>query len=158
MSNIFKNGINIPKVVKKLELSGYADELKGEFIEVWVNPTRADHKAYTDLQTQLLNFRGEGADLALQLNKETDRNEKVRLQKRLDKFTKKIEKEADSLNDAMYAWYARIWAQGKGDVSAEDVRTIAKSSGDQDDGVFWAWITKQTQAMILAHRNSHLKN
>lgn len=33
--------INIPKIVKKVEMAGYAPELAGAALMVWVNPARA---------------------------------------------------------------------------------------------------------------------
>ncbi len=158
MSSIFKNGITIPKIIQKLELSGYAPELKGEFIEVWVNLTRVEHQNYTDLQKRMLAFQKKGVDLYRQLKKVTDRNEITRIKNRIKKFEKNIEKESEPINDEMYTWYANIWGQGKEKINADQVRKIAESSKAQDDSVFWAWITKTSQAMILAHRNQHLKN
>ena len=96
--------------------------------------------------------------MAIELSSETDRNKKVRLQKKLDRFKANVEKEVKPLNNDMYRWYANIWGQGKEIIEAEQVRQLAETSQEQDDGVFWAWITKETQAMILLHRNNHLKN
>lgn len=155
--SIFKNGINIPKVVQKLELSGYADELEGDFIEVWVNPTRALHQEYNDIQTRILKAKAEGLRLTAAVTDKKDQKEREEAQQTFDEFVKNEEKEIKKTNAANYAWLVVIWG-GKEKITIDQAEEIAETSKRDDNGNFWIWLQRQTHAMILAHRNSHLKN
>jgi len=168
MNNIFKTGITIPKVVKKLDLKNYHDELKGQCIFVWVNLTREMHIRYTDIQTQLHAWSNVGQQILIELDKtvkeaQTEKKSEKEIKKIRVKFGKQFDahaKDIESINDEMYAWYSEVWSQHSNEVhhcTPAEVRTLADSSNEQDDGSFWGWITTQTQGMILAHRNQHLK-
>lgn len=167
-SNIFKSGIVIPRVVKKLELKNYHSDLKGSFIMVWVNLTRAAHEEYADVmrRTSEWNARGEGIikKLAAQIKeaedaKKTEKQiEKLR-KKNSEKFDKHLET-IEAINNEMYAWYAQIWSQHKDEAhhcTTSEVRTIADTSNEMDNTHFWGWLTTRTQQMIIAHGNQHLK-
>ena len=168
MSNIFKTGINIPKVVKKLELKNYHKELKDAFIMVWVNLTRAAHLEYADIQKKTGIWSLEGKRLTDDLQKQVDEAQaEKKPEKDLEKLRAKNEKAfgtyletIEPINDLMYAWYAQIWSQHENEVhhcTADEVRKIAETSSKDDNGNFWAWITTRTQAMIIQHGNQHLK-
>ena len=168
MSNIFKTGINIPKVVKKLELTNYHKELKGAFIMVWVNLTRAAHLEYADIQEQLRLWSKKGKEIITYIEeKVSEAQEAKKSEKEIEKIRTKLNKdfdvhmeEVESVNDVMYAWYAKIWSQHENEIhhcTATEVKKIAKTSMENDNGNFWAWITSRTQAMIIQHGNRHLK-
>ena len=42
--------INIPKIVRPLDLKDYAPEMNGAIIQVWVNPTRAFTQRFNDIR------------------------------------------------------------------------------------------------------------
>ncbi len=166
--NIFKDGINIPKVVKKLELSGYHGDLKNSFIFVWVNLTRATHKEYADIQTSLREWSDQGKAILVDLTEQVEAAQKdKKTDKEIEKIRKKNEKKFDdhmesvqAVNDEMYVWYAKVWSQHKNEVhhcTADEVRRIAETSSEEDNSNFWGWITSRTQAMILQHGNQQLK-
>ena len=167
-SNIFKTGINIPKVVKKLELSNYHDDLKGKFIMVWVNLTRQAHQEYADVQEKLRVWSNEGKEILEELARQVEAaQEAEKSKKEIEKIRKKNKKLFDehmetiaSVNDEMYAWYSQVFSQHKNEVhhcTPEEVRIIAETSRDQDNGSFWGWIADRTNAMIVHHGNQHLK-
>lgn len=168
MSNIFKTGIKIPRVVKKLELTNYHKELKNAFIMVWVNLTRAAHLEYADIQEETKIWGLEGKRVTDDLQKQVDEAQaEKKPEKELEKMRAKNEKvfktyleSIEPINDLMYAWYAQIWSQHENEVhhcTAAEVRAIAETSKKDDNGNFWAWITTRTQAMIIQHGNQHLK-
>jgi len=168
MNNIFKTGINIPRVVKKLELTNYHKELKDAFIMVWVNLTRAAHLEYADIQEKTRVWGLEGKRITDDLQKQVDEAQaEKKPEKELEKMRAKNEKvfetyleSIEPINDLMYAWYAQIWSQHENEIhhcTAAEVRSIAETSKKDDNGNFWAWITTRTQAMIIQHGNQHLK-
>lgn len=167
-SNIFKSGINIPKVVKKLELSNYHEELKGKFIMVWVNLTRQVHQDYADIQEKLRVWSNEGKKILDELAKQVEEAQETdKSKKEIEKIRKKNEKLFDehmedvaAVNDEMYAWYAVVFSQHKNEVhhcTAEEVRRMAEASLEQDNGSMWGWISHRTNAMIVQHGNQQLK-
>ena len=87
MNNIFKTGITITKVVKKLDLKNYHDELKGQCIFVWVNLTREMHIRYTDIQTQLHTWSNVGQQILIELDKTV---KEAQTEKKSEKEIKKI--------------------------------------------------------------------
>ncbi len=158
--SIFKNGINIPKIVKELKLGDYAPELQKKSIRVWVNPTLALHDEYAKLQLAALQD-GEKRTKTLNQFKELDGKKDRKKVNKLNKQLQSMEKGFEALNDDFYKWYSEIWSQDElkeTHASPKEVRKIAKSSLEQEGGAFWGWLTQKTQAMILAHRNSYLKN
>lgn len=46
--------IDIPKIVRPVDLGGYAEEMKGKLIYVWVNPPVSLLQEYFDLQKGIL--------------------------------------------------------------------------------------------------------
>ena len=168
MSNIFKTGIDIPKVVKKLELSNYHDELKDKFIMVWVNLTRAVHNEYADNQEQLRLWGIEGKRIVGYIEEKVqEAQQNGKTDKQVEKIREKTSKDFDAhmesveiINDLMYAWYAEVWSQHKNEVhhcTPDEVRRIAETSNEQDNSNFWGWITTRTHAMIVQHGNQQLK-
>ena len=158
--SIFKNGINIPKIVKKLKLEGYAPELKDESIRVWINPTLAIHDEYARIQLAALDHTEKRSRILSEFEGLDAKKDKDKVNQ-LNKDLKSMEKSFASLNKDFYEWYSDIWSQHKLEdthASPAQVKEIAESSLKQDGGVFWGWITKNTQAMIVVHRNQHLKN
>ena len=167
-SNIFKTGINIPKVVKKLEYSNYHDELRGKFTFVWVNLSRAVHQEYADIQEKTTLWGLEGKNIMAALEKQIDEaTDEKKSEKELDKISKKNDKifanyleTIEPINDEMYAWYAKVFSQHENEVHhciASEVRAIAETSRVFDNGNFWGWLTNRTQAMIMQHGNQQLK-
>ncbi len=168
MSTIFKTGINIPKVVKKLELKNYHGDLKGQFIMVWVNLSRSVHNEYADMQTKIHTWNEEGKQLLLDLQAQVkEAQEAKKSKKKIEQVRKKNQKVYDDhmesitvINEEMYTWYANVFSQHK-DAShhctSEQVKELADASAEQDNANFWGWLTHQTHAMIIAHGNQHLK-
>ena len=168
MSNIFKTGIQIPKVVKKLELSNYHKELKGKYIMVWVNLTRAAHNEYADIQEQLRLWSIEGKHIIGYIEEKVkEAQETGKTDKQVEKIREKTSKDFDvhmesvaTINDLMYSWYAEVWSQHKDEIhhcTADEVRKIAETSNEQDNSSFWGWMTQRTQSMIVLHGNQQLK-
>lgn len=167
-SNIFKTGINIPKVVKKLELKNYHADLKGKFITVWVNLTRQAHSDYADIQESLRVWSSEGKQILEVLSEQVAAAQEVeKTEKQIEKIRQKNEKLFNDhmetvtlVNDEMFAWYSEVWSQHKDQdhhCTLEEVRRIAEASSEQDNSNLWGWITSRTHAMIIQHGNQQLK-
>lgn len=145
--------INIPKVVVPVELSGYAPELAGQQLQVWVNPPQDKLNEYnglvTDLQQQELAAAKQvllpEADLA-------EKESRSILRKTFDDLARmlKIRKseKPQGLDVRMLAWYAEIWSQGPQDTqwTVDELRTL-----EQKDPAFLSWMISQTWQARVAH-------
>ena len=164
----FKKGIQVPKVVKELDLGDYHPELKGEVFHVWVNLSRAAHKAYFEFQSELRTWGKKQEELEKELEDKTKeaikggwhRSRKQKISDGYAKFFTDHMDDFDKLSQSVHDWYSEIWSQAEDTethISTMDVRVISEVSQENDNNDFWIWLTKQTQAMILGYRNRHLK-
>ena len=83
---------NIPKIVRRLEMSGYAEEMDGLALHVWVNPSRNIKKAFWDCQVELIELKQE-------LNKLMATKTKPAT-KKVDALNERV----DGVHKTIYAW------------------------------------------------------
>jgi len=142
--------ISVPKIVRDLDLGGYADELAGQRVQVWVNPPREKVLAYSDIMAEIDGFDQQIADLHGRISEEPEKVDE--LTEQIDALAERVEK----ANDALFAWYAEIWSQGDEKESAESVREFATSTMDTDPAL-WRWVAQSTVLMIADHRRGEKK-
>lgn len=158
--SIFKNGIQIPKIVKKLGLGGYAPELKDQSIRVWVNPSLEIHKAFQKTRIGLLKARMKQDELVDEIGKLDVKKDKKEIRGLSDELEASL-KELEPLNDEFYDYLSVIWSQHKLEdthATKEEVVAIAQQSINEENGAFWKWLIQKTQSMIDAHQEQDLKN
>lgn len=148
-------GIKVPPIVKKLNLSDYAESLD-QVIWVWVNITNAMHEEYTRLQVLGTVITERLDELSTAFIAEKDKKKKKEI-------TKQVQSNTEELQEILieqYVWFSEVWSKGKDEsthVTPGEVQKFAEEMVQQDPGL-WKWVTTRTQAMILAHRNAYLKN
>lgn len=135
---------NIPKIVRRLEMSAYAEEMEGLALHVWVNPSRNIKKAFWDCQVELIELKQE-------------------LNKLMATKTKPVAKKVDALNErvngvykTIYAWYANIWSQASDPdthVAIEEIEAMT-----DEDPALWIFMAQGTQALIEEHTEGTRKN
>lgn len=135
---------NIPKIVRRLEMSVYSEEMDGLALHVWVNPSRNIKNEFFSLQIKLVGLRQE-LDKLLTDKKKPD-----------DKKADALNKKTEEINKAIYAWYANIWSQASDPdthVSADEIEAMA-----DEDPALWIFIAQGTQALIEEHTEGIRKN
>ena len=135
---------NVPKIIRRLEMSAYAEEMDGLALRVWVNPSRNIKKAFWGLQIELIGLRQE-------------------LNKLMAAKAKPATKKGDALNErvngvhkTIYEWYANIWSQASDPdthVGVEEIEAMA-----DEDPALWIFMAQGTQALIEEHTEGIRKN
>ena len=135
---------NIPKIVRRLEMSAYAEEMDGLALHVWVNPSRNIKKAFWDLQVELIGLKQELNQLMATKTKPAA--------KKVDALNERV----DSIHKTIYAWYANIWSQASDPdthVAAEEIEAMT-----DEDPALWTFMAQGTQALIEEHAEGTRKN
>lgn len=145
MTNPIRN-IKIPKIVRKLKLADFDESLKEQSLQVWVNPPAAMLRKYNQIQLDIRKIKKRmlGATGVGWIDKALFSKGRV----------EKLYEESDQANDEIYAWYAEIWSQHElpdTHVTAEEVRGFHEHCQEKDLGL-WQFVSKRTQAMIMAHQ------
>ena len=134
---------NIPKIVRPLEMSVYAEEMEGIALQVWVNPTRNIKNDFTNLQVRLFGLRGEIEKL-------------LSTKGASDKKAESMNKKVDDVNTSIYEWYSNILSQASDPethVSADGLKELA-----DEDPALWIYVATGTQALIGEHSEGIRKN
>lgn len=131
--------VNIPKIVKKIELKGYAAEFGDAYLEVWVNPP-----------VKLIERVRKAKDAVRTLdipNRELAPDEK-----------EKVEKAIQESWHEQASVYAELLSQGSEHtrLSVDEVKKLAEGTVDTDP-MFWAWLQAEIVEAINAHRFSAKK-
>lgn len=151
--------INIPKVIVPVELNGYAAELAGQFLQVWVNPPQEKLKAYDALVTDLQQQELTRARKILLPEQEPARKKAsvfAPIFAQVEHWLKvKKEEKPQGLDTKMLEWYAEIWSQGPQDSqwSVEELRTL-----EAQDPTFLSWMIAQTWKTRTAHIENKKKS
>ena len=135
---------NIPKIIRPLEMSGYAEEMDGLALRVWVNPSRNIKKAFWDLQIELIGLKHE-------LDKLTNIKAKPAA-KKVDALNERV----DGIHKTIYEWHANIWSQASDPDTHVAVEEIAAMS--DEDPALWIFVAQGTQALIEEHAEGIRKN
>lgn len=129
--------IDIPKIVKPIKLSEYAEEFGDEVIYVWVNPPRRmlmdiAEWAYEAERIRERMRQGEAQDGDME---------------KLAEIARQIER-----------WHAEIWSCGPEEKrwTADEIEILIENSMDTDPNL-WKWLTEKTLEMIGEHRETQKK-
>ena len=134
---------NIPKIVRPLEMSVYAEEMDGLALSVWVNPTRNIKNEFTDLQVSLVGLKVEIKKL-------------LGTKKASEAKAEALNKKVDAVNTSIYEWYSNILSQASDPethVSADGLKELA-----DEDPALWIYVATGTQALIGEHSEGIRKN
>ena len=134
---------NIPKVIRRLEMSVYAEEMEGLALSVWVNPTRNIKNEFANLQISLVGLKVEIEKL-------------LGTKKASESKAEALNKKIDTVNQSIYKWYSNILSQDSDPdthISAEELKELA-----DEDPALWIYIATGTQALIGEHSEGIRKN
>lgn len=131
--------ISIPKIVKRLELKGYAEEFGEAYLEAWVNPP---------------------VGMLERLRQSTLRVGQIEIpQRKLEPEEKAhLEVEINEIIEEQLALYAELLSQG-GDgtrMKADELREMVTQTSETDP-MFWMWLKNRIIELINAHRLSAKK-
>ena len=134
---------NIPKVILRLEMSVYAEEMEGLALSVWVNPTRNIKNDFANLQIGLVGLKVEIEKL-------------LGTKKASEAKAEALNKKIDAVNQSIYKWYSNILSQASDPdthTSAEELKELA-----DEDPALWIYIATGIQALIGEHSEGIRKN
>ena len=151
--------IEIPKVVVPVDLGGYAAELTGKTLYVWVNPSMDKLKEYDDLRTELQQQELTAAQQVLMPEQQPAEQEASVLKRTFEEVRRLLNiRKADKpqgVHPKMLAWYAEMWSQGP----AEMAWTVAELQDlEKRDPAFLGWMISQTWQTRLAHMEHKKKS
>ena len=134
---------DIPKIVRPLEMSAYAEEMEGLALQVWVNPSRNIKNDFAALQIKIYGLKQE--------------IEKVLSAKKVnEKKAENLGMNVDTVNDSIYEWYANILSQSSdtdSHVSVDELKELT-----DEDPALWVYIATGTQALMGEHAEGIRKN
>ena len=134
---------DIPKIVRPLEMSSYAEEMEGLALQVWVNPSRNIKNDFAALQIKIYGLKQE--------------IEKVLSAKKVnEKKAENLGMNVDTVNDSIYEWYANILSQSSdtdSHVSVDELKELT-----DEDPALWVYIATGTQALMGEHAEGIRKN
>ncbi|NMC30703.1 MAG: hypothetical protein GYA45_11605 [Pelolinea sp.] len=130
--------IVIPKIVKPLALSGYAEEFDDACLYVWVNPPK---KLIDELDAAIMSVS--------EIEKVYVTFDRKKPAINLDDFNKKV----NEIVDRQCQIYSELLSQGPEGtrMSFEEVRTVSVETSETDPA-FWNWVKVQIATMIKGHR------
>ncbi len=131
--------ISIPKIVKRIELKGYAAEFGDACLEVWVNPP-----------VKVLERLRVAKQRVYQLDipkRELTQDEKSQLETLIN----------ESYLEQL-AVYAELLSQGSEEtrLGVEELKAIVEGTVESDP-MFWGWLQAQIVEMINYHRGTAKK-
>ena len=127
--------INIPVLVRPINLADYAPELAGGTVHVWINPTRdvvAERNAIFSEIGELLKVEASARDDAWRARD-------------------------DELGRRSTAWYARVWSQHKNPATHWTPEEVDQLSEHETDPGLYRWLIARTMALIEDHRRGAAK-
>lgn len=135
--------INIPKIIRELNLSEYAPEYGDACIKIWVNPPRGKMAKFETIRAELL----EAYDHAI---KSTEASP--------DQM-QEIGEQIEAANNKLYEWLAENWSQSEDPEdhwTVDEIIEMQKSSNDNDPEL-WRFIMRRSFELILEYREGRKK-
>jgi len=135
--------INIPKIIRPIALSDYADEMGDAVIYVWVNPSRELRIKYDVEREEIDELLTEIKELSEQEKKE----EQIKLV--YDSIAK--------CNDRLFGWWSEILSQHDDKDTHWTIEEIKQIVDMDTDPGFWHWLQSQAFDLIESHRSANKK-
>ena len=135
---------DIPKIIRPLEMSAYAEEMEGLALHVWVNPPRKVKDDYLNFQIEIVGLK-QALDELLAQKKAPAPNKIAALDEKIT-----------ANNTAVYAWYANILSQDSDPdthIAAEELKEMA-----DDDPAIYTFIAQGAWELITVHVENIRKN
>jgi len=135
---------DIPKIIRPLEMSAYAEEMEGLALHVWVNPPRKVKDDYLNFQIEIVGLKQALDKLLAQ--KKAPAQSKIAV----------LDEKVVANNTAVYEWYANILSQDSDPdthITAEELRTMA----DEDPAIY-TFIAQGAWELITVHLENIRKN
>jgi len=135
---------DIPKIIRPLEMSAYAEEMEGLSLQVWVNPPRKIKDDYLNLQVEIAGLKQSIDKLLAQ--------KKAPAQNKISALDKKVV----ANNTTVYEWYANILSQA----SDPDTHVAAEelSAMSEEDPAIYTFIAQGAWELIAVHMENIRKN
>lgn len=151
--------IDIPRIVRRLDLGDYAQEMKDAHIFMWVNPPRAKRRELymisrrIDWVAEAAKLLGPAAPPPMPPQGDIEPNPFEGLSR------EDIESKADEIQAQLCAWWAEMWSQGEPEThwTQDEVKTLFTTAGDTDP-VLIAFIRSGCLQLMNGHIEGSQKN
>lgn len=132
------HGGDVPKLVRRMPLEQYAEELAGDNLFVWLNPPRDMRMKYDEILGRMIQTVEQKKKLP---------PDHVSEAADLDKAVEAQAVEIDT-------WLATIWSQGPDGTAPtpEEVSKLRKDTFERDPQLF-SWLARKTLEMMGTYRN-----
>jgi hypothetical protein len=154
----------IPAITAHLDRGGYAKELTGHTIHVWLNPPRKLRAQIDECHAQIALLTNKlfalGKSL-VELQKDIDtikdekKREKITSQKNdTEQKVQEIAKEREDNFDMLPGLFSQVWSKGEDPESywsVSEIKTMIDSTKESDP-MLWVWLRDNTVRMIAEHR------
>jgi len=147
--------LNIEKVIQPLDLGDYAEAMKGQILQIWVNPPMAIIRRRElllvkyNLLLDAMKTRAKNADAAAEKTREKIAEE---VGKQIDNFNSYASGEfTDGIND----WFSDLWSQHH-DPATHWTRQELVDLNEADPALY-QWLKNQTIEAIAAHKAGEKK-
>ena len=138
--------LNISKVIQSLELGGYAEEMQGQAVKVWVNPDLAVLRRRETLIEKYNRLLKNLTDVPEAADKHKIKAaEQVR--ERLEAFN---EFALGDFVNGIHDWFAELWSQSA-DPATHWTREELVQLNEADPALY-QWMKNRSIEMIEAHR------
>lgn len=140
--------INIPRIVRPLNLADYAPEYAGAVIQVWVNPPRGRLTEYVGYLETVSAANKVIADYDTLSDPGGDEYASAEV----------AAQSLASTSELLIRWMAEAWSQGPPDShwTADEIRQLIDKSVDDDPGLY-PWLISSTLWMIRDYRSGQKK-
>lgn len=128
--------IQIKKLIRPLDLAGYASEMQGQAVQVWVNPTREVIQKRVALDDEL----------AQRLKDSTTAETSAAL----------LEWTKATYEPGMREWFAQVWSQHENRETHWTADELAQL--DTIEPALVLWLNARTMQMIREHRATEKKS
>lgn len=143
--------IEIPKIVRPVDLGEYAEEMRGQLLYVWVNPPTALMDEYFRLRKDLL----ETDDEINKLNPQDNKKAAPANVEKINGLVKALESQAAGMRDVL----AQLLSQGPEALrwTSEDVAALLTETADADPQLY-PWVVNAIFEQIGEHRARRKKD
>jgi len=153
--------IEIPKIVRPVDMGEYAEEMRGQLLYVWVNPPTALMDEYFRLRKDLLETDDEINKLAEKSGSpagKTPQNNAGQApadDEKINGLVKAIESQAAGMRDVL----AQLLSQGPEALrwTSEDVAALLTETADSDPQLY-PWVVNAIFEQIGEHRARRKKD
>lgn len=147
--------LNISKVIEPLDLGEYAEAMRGQTVQVWVNPDRAtirQRELLLDEYNRRLREMNESAAKTKDASKKSTPDLAEKFRAKMDEFAAYATGE---FLQGIHEWFANLWSQGSDPAKHWTADELVELN--EADPALYQWLKNMSIEMITGHREREKK-